>query len=283
MPLISIITINFNNKTGLEKTFLSVFHQTVCDFEYIVIDGNSTDGSKETIAENATKINYWVSEKDSGIYNAMNKGITAAKGKYLLFLNSGDALADNNVLEKVMLNIQDEAYSFYFGNLYLSKNNVRTQIWVPHHELSFCVFVSSTLPHPACFIRKDLFDKYGFYNTKNKIVSDWEFFFMTICRYNESYKKIEIVVSDFDLSGISSNKNHSAIINMERNEALQKHFPLLKNEIYFLEKIQNKRLQQIAIIQKNKLAWKILKAFIKFLLLFMKEKPQQVIGKISKL
>ena len=97
-PLISVITINFNERVGLERTFESVFNQTFQDFEYIVIDGGSNDGSKELIEENTEKISYWISEPDKGIYNAMNKGISVAKGDYLLFLNSGDILYKNDVL-----------------------------------------------------------------------------------------------------------------------------------------------------------------------------------------
>ena len=89
---ISIITINYNNKSGLEKTIESVLQQTYDNIEYLVIDGNSTDGSKDVIKKYKHRISYWVSEPDSGIYNAMNKGGTKATGDYLLFLNSGDVL-----------------------------------------------------------------------------------------------------------------------------------------------------------------------------------------------
>ena len=88
MPKLSIITINYNNLEGLKKTFESVFMQTYQDFEYIVIDGGSTDGSKEYIAENTDKINHWVSEPDKGVYHAMNKGIVKASGEYLLFIKT---------------------------------------------------------------------------------------------------------------------------------------------------------------------------------------------------
>ena len=101
MPQLSIITINYNNLAGLQKTFESVFNQTFQDFEYIVIDGGSTDGSKELIEQYHDKIDYWVSEPDSGIYNAMNKGIVRANGEYLQFLNSGDSLLGENILKNV--------------------------------------------------------------------------------------------------------------------------------------------------------------------------------------
>jgi glycosyltransferase involved in cell wall biosynthesis len=89
---LSIITVNLNNIGGLQKTFESVFNQLFSDYEYIVIDGGSTDGSVDIIAQNAIKISYWISERDNGIYHAMNKGIQVSKGEYILFLNSGDSL-----------------------------------------------------------------------------------------------------------------------------------------------------------------------------------------------
>ena len=89
---LSIITINYNNREGLKRTIESVVNQTFTDFEWILIDGGSTDGSKELIEQYSNRFSYWVSEPDNGIYNAMNKGLRAAKGDYLQFLNSGDRL-----------------------------------------------------------------------------------------------------------------------------------------------------------------------------------------------
>ena len=99
---ITIITINFNNCEGLGKTIDSVVSQSCHDYEYIVIDGGSTDGSVNVIKDNADNIDYWVSEKDDGIYNAMNKGIDHATGEYCLFLNSGDTLHDCEVIASVV-------------------------------------------------------------------------------------------------------------------------------------------------------------------------------------
>ena len=96
---LSIITINLNNKNGLSETISSVIAQTFTDYEYIIIDGQSTDGSLEVIKQNANHINQWISENDHGIYNAMNKGLNLAKGEYCLFLNSGDSLYDSDVLQ----------------------------------------------------------------------------------------------------------------------------------------------------------------------------------------
>ena len=96
---LSIITINFNNKAGLERTITSVFQQDFKDFEFIVIDGGSTDGGKELIESNKQHFSYWVSEADKGIYNAMNKGIKMSKGKYVAFLNSDDWFNNNTLLD----------------------------------------------------------------------------------------------------------------------------------------------------------------------------------------
>ena len=95
----SIITVNYNNKNGLEMTIKSVLGQTCKDFEYIIIDGGSTDGSVEVIKKYASRIDYWVSEPDKGVYNAMNKGIRKATGDYLNFMNSGDAYHSTSALE----------------------------------------------------------------------------------------------------------------------------------------------------------------------------------------
>ena len=97
-PKFSIITVNYNNLEGLKKTVESVKNQTYQKFEYIVIDGGSYDGSLEFIKDNESLLDYWVSEPDSGVYQAMNKGIEKATGEYLLFLNSGDHFCNTKVL-----------------------------------------------------------------------------------------------------------------------------------------------------------------------------------------
>lgn len=103
MKIISIITINYNNKVGLKKTIESVIQQDFNSFEFIVIDGGSTDGSYDVIQEYRNYIDYWVSEPDKGIYNAMNKGITIARGEYCNFMNSGDFFYDKNVLSSIFV------------------------------------------------------------------------------------------------------------------------------------------------------------------------------------
>ncbi|MFZ3274524.1 MAG: glycosyltransferase, partial [Lutibacter sp.] len=122
--LLSIITINFNNLEGLKKTMASVLGQTWKEFEYIIIDGGSTDGSAAYIESQSQHLNYWVSESDKGIYNAMNKGIKVAHGEYLLFLNSGDEFYDLEVLEKNNAAIHTEDF-VYFDILLIFANKTK--------------------------------------------------------------------------------------------------------------------------------------------------------------
>jgi len=121
-PILSIITINYNDKVGLERTLKSVVTQTYKAFEFLVIDGGSTDGSKELIEANKANINYWVSEPDKGIYNAMNKGIIKANGEYLLFINSGDELFSPTVLEENIQLLTNHKI-IYFNVHLLSQRN----------------------------------------------------------------------------------------------------------------------------------------------------------------
>src|ERR1041384_6364869 len=127
---LSIITVNYNNRTGLERTIKSVADQTQTDIEYLVIDGGSTDGSIELIKSFGPKITEWISENDTGIYEAMNKGIMRSSGEYLLFLNSGDYLYSNETIEQVQNNLGSE--DILYGNIIFEKNgNDRTPGYMP--------------------------------------------------------------------------------------------------------------------------------------------------------
>lgn len=221
--LISIITINYNDKVGLDRTVKSITNQTYQDFEYIVIDGGSTDGSKDIIEENKDKITYWTSEPDKGIYNAMNKGITKSNGKYLLFINSGDELFNSTVLEEVYTLIHTEDL-IYFDLLQKFENH--TNIHSFPHQLNFNTFVLGTIGHPTTFIKKSLFNKIGFYNESLKIIADWEFFTLAVVKYNCTYRKVDKVLSTFYMDGISS--TNKDLIENERRYVFDTHF---KNEL----------------------------------------------------
>lgn len=217
---LSIITVNLNNNEGLSKTLASVANQTCQDFEYIVVDGASTDGSVEIIQQTSF-IDRWISEKDTGVYDAMNKGIALATGEYLLFLNSGDLLFNEGVLEKAIPKLTGEA--IIYGNLQQAWENTEKIHYFPA-ELTFGHFIKETIGHLSTFIRKDLFEKYGLYDTEYRIVADWAFFTKVIIKENVSVKQIPDVVGTFDMSGMSSIPTNFDRINRERRQFLLKYF-----------------------------------------------------------
>ena len=213
---LSVITINYNNRDGLRKTIESVVNQTFKEFEYIVIDGGSTDGSVEVIKEYADRIDYWVSEPDKGIYNAMNKGIDVAQGEYCLFLNSGDFFFSNCVLEECIPYL--DGTDVISGRIQTDKGD----IWESAKVITLSFFYRKKgLLHPASFIKTQLLKKYH-YDENLKIVSDWKFFIQVLVFDGSSYKHIDVVVSIFDTDGIScSNKS---LLDDEAELVLREHF-----------------------------------------------------------
>jgi len=222
-PLISIITVNLNDVEGLKRTMTSVIEQTWQEFEYIVIDGGSTDGSKQYIESHSDKIDYWVSEQDSGIYNATNKGIKAATGEYLLFLNSGDWLFENAVLDKVTDKLSD--CDVLYGNMVKVFPDGKQHLdkGVNGREITFYTFAAGNLNHQATFIKRDLFEQYGLYDENIGIVADWKFFLIALGMNNSKIKYLDIEISFFDMTGLSSNF-------MARDE---ERFKILQEEIPF--------------------------------------------------
>lgn len=266
---ISIITINYNNIKGLEKTIKSIIHQTQNHYEFIIIDGGSTDGSKELIERHSEKINYWVSEPDSGVYNAMNKGIKVATGDFVIFMNSGDAFYENTVLEKVNSLLVDE-FDIYYGDNYKVKQNSKRKKTYPE-KLSFSFFYYSCINHQATFIRRQLFFDYFLYNEKFKIVSDWEFFIYTICIENRPSKYLKMTICNYDFTGISSNIANKSIADLEKKIVFDKYFSHFADDYKLVSTIRSKRMQQILYIKRFRIPWKLFKGFINFLALFAKK------------
>ncbi len=236
--LISIITINYNDKIGLENTIKSVQNQTFKNFEHIIIDGNSNDGSFDVIQRNIESFSYSISEPDSGIYNAMNKGIKVAKGEYLLFLNSGDTLYNSKVFENVALQISNQ-YEIYYGDVQrIYKNDIKI-IKSYDESLTFSFFVDSAIAHQSAFIKKSLFAEIFYYNEDYKILADWEFLICAICKHNVPYKHLGLTISNYDMNGISSQPESKLIMKEEREKCYKKHFPLFSEDY---QELMNSRL-----------------------------------------
>ena len=198
----SIITINYNNCDGLRRTIESVISQSYKDYEFIIIDGGSTDESREIIEQYSNSINYWVSEPDKGIYNAMNKGIRQAKGDYLNFLNSGDAFYDSDVLASVDKELGD--YDIIIGKEYHQdpKTGESATTFLPA-RISMATFVVSYLPHQSGFIKRSLFED-SLYDENLRIVGDWKFYMQQIVCNERTVKLTDIVVSRREQGGISN-------------------------------------------------------------------------------
>ena len=235
-PKLSIITVCYNNCEGLRKTMESVKTQTFKDYEYIVIDGGSTDGTVELIKENEQHIDYWVSEKDSGIYNAMNKGIEAAKGKYCYFLNSDDYIAVPNTLEKIFEQVKGNPDIIY-GNLAVRKGDKLCYVVNFSKNItpySFYRF-KPAIHHQASFSKKELFQEYGNYDEEKKINADWFFFFQMTVLHKVKIQYINQIFAVFLADGMSSSNNNDALRTQEvRN---------IKKET-FLKYLQPKQLKK---------------------------------------
>lgn len=200
---ISIITVNLNNRTGLAKTLQSVFERQgkFSDFEQIVIDGGSSDGSVDVITSYTGRLAYWVSEPDGGIYNAMNKGVSKATGEYLLFLNSGDWLNDN-VLEQTIPELSG-ADVLYGDQMIHSKGKYTLWSLPKACLISESFFANGSIPHSGSFIKASLFMNKK-YDESYSIIADLVFFHNALT-HGAVFKKTDCKLSVFEHGGISTN------------------------------------------------------------------------------
>lgn len=217
MKKLSIITVCKNDAHNLETTIGSIINQTFSNFEIIVIDGGSSDNTIEIYKKYSDRITKFLSEPDSGIFNAQNKGIKYSEGEYICFLNAGDYFTNIQILENIFyLNCSSDIiygdinYKFSNGLIYRKKS---------FKSLSALKFLIESLPHPSCFIRKSVFEKIGLMDENFRITSDYEFFLRALLKYKCSTKYIPIPVAVFNLEGISSKHEHSQTAKLERKKA----------------------------------------------------------------
>ena len=224
--ILSIITINRNNAAGLKKTMLSVSSQTCKEFEYIVVDGASTDASVEVIKSLADSFGNrfkWVSEPDKGIYDAMNKGICMASGDYIQILNSADCLASNDVVGRMYQALEQNGYpSILYGNMLkdMPDGRIICDRCFAGQDITFLGFYTGTLNHSPAYIRRELFDKYGFYDDSLKIVSDWKWYLQAIIFGEEKPVYTDIDITLFDMQGIS--ETNLGLRDKEKSDELKK-------------------------------------------------------------
>lgn len=206
MRKISIITVNYNNLNGLKKTIQSVQEQTYSNFEYVVIDGGSTDGSKEYIEQQKYGFSYWVSERDRGIYDGMNKGLSHATGDYCLFLNSGDFFANKNVLSKIFDSSVPFTEDLIIGRQkFINKKGHITKGWrINENEMDERFLWHNTLPHQATFIKTSILKKIGGYDLNYPVCADWVSWHYLLNEKHCTYRLIDTTVSIMEQGGTSS-------------------------------------------------------------------------------
>jgi glycosyltransferase involved in cell wall biosynthesis len=199
---LSIITINYNNKAGLQKTIDSVICQTWKDYEWIIIDGGSSDGSKKLIEQYQQYFAYWCSEPDKGVYNAMNKGIAKAKGEYLNFMNSGDVFYENNTLQLVFENV---LYGdMVYGDWICHKGDTEV-LKTANNLASLKYFYSDNICHQAMFIKSSILKEEG-YDTHFSIYADWARW-LKMAIDDAVFQYLPLIVCRFDATDGLSNQN----------------------------------------------------------------------------
>ena len=224
----SIITINRNNAAGLEKTLRSVASQTFKEFEYIIVDGASTDDSIAVIKKHEAEFAHmkWISEPDAGIYNAMNKGIRMASGDYIQILNSTDCLAAPEVTERMLEELEKQGNpSILYGNMvkYFPDGRQMVDKCFAGQEITMLGMYTGTLNHDPTYFRRDLFEKYGYYDETLKIVSDWKWYLQAVILGEERPQYVDIDVTLFDMTGIS--ETNKELDKAERKLVLEHLFP----------------------------------------------------------
>ena len=295
MTKLSIITINYNNASGLRKTMESVLAQTSKDFEYIVIDGAAPQPPKGGVSDRAVIESYvnsvegqengymrcsflssasgrrvgggFFSEPDNGIYHAMNKGIRMAQGEYIHFLNSGDWLVDEHVVEDMLnfLNPLTPSPSprgeglgvrcdVLIGNVIAVRPDGKVRYKKNNPDVSLYTFYRGTIEHTSAYIRRDLFDKYGLYDENLKIVSDWKWYLQVVGLNKASVQFTDRFVTCFDTSGISS--TNLQLDKSERRRVLEELLPaavLADYDKYAFDIDQMQRLKRYPLIYR--LVW----------------------------
>lgn len=241
MMKVSIITVCLNSKRYLEEAIKSLSEQTYPNIEYIVIDGGSTDGSIDILNKYRDRITEILIEKDSGIFNAMNKGVRLASGEIVYFLNSDDKFYDNKVIETAVgAFTNNKEADFIYGNLKVLDPITNTSYVERYPEkISRSLFLKKTIGHPASFFSSYCFDKAGYFDERYKIAADYEWYLRAV--FNKGLKGIHIdkTISIFRLGGNSTEEKNMRSYFVERNSIQRKYFnpmELLYAKILFIVK-----------------------------------------------
>lgn len=258
---LSVITVNLNNKDGLARTIRSVVGQSAKDYEYIIMDGGSIDGSVDIIRENESKIAYWESCQDKGIYNAMNKGIVRAAGDFCLFLNSGDTLVSDNAIENVLAALNDKSDIFYAFPMMVNGKGIVSRLEYDD-SIDVNYFLLRTVNHQNTIIRRVLLVEMGMYREDFKIAADWLFFLKAAYLGKRKFSWIDVPIALYTSGGISSTPLGHEISKKEREIGIKEVFGDMSASI--LDYIEYKNSVYGSIVAHNgytRMLWFILMAY----------------------
>lgn len=218
---ISVITVNLNNLDGLKRTMDSVLTQTYSDYEYVIVDGGSTDGSREYIEQYADKLAYWCSEADNGIYNAMNKAVSKATGEYVCFMNSGDCFYSNTILEDIFS--CEQTADILYGDVCRSKNGEKLSERKFPKQITAEQMFRGGITHQAIFSRRSLHLQHP-YDENYKMIADWNFLVRRLLD-GCVFKHVGKVVCCYDITGYSCTTR-------EKNDIHERQFKKVLDELF---------------------------------------------------
>src|SRR5258708_10418679 len=229
---ITVITVCKNAEDTIEETIKSVLNQTYENIEYIIIDGKSTDKTLFLINKYKRKISYIKSEKDNGIYHAMNKGIKAANGSILFFLNANDTLYNKHVVKKVIDTFLNTDVDIVYGDVLMKSYKSRKPLYRNYQKFTKSFLYYDHLPHQSTAYKKTLFIKYGDYKNTYKILADYDWSLRVILKSNVKLLYIATPISICSIGGISTDQQHIELSRKEANLIRKKYFTLYERIFY---------------------------------------------------
>lgn len=273
-PIISIVTVCLNSEKNLEETILSVLNQTYKKIEYAIIDGGSTDNTLDIVKKYENKIDYWISEKDEGIYHAMNKGISVASGEILHFLNAGDCFYNDKILELISKEfIKNKNIGIVYGLTECFSNDIGIEYIAGGKINKEKLWKGMPVCHQSIFFKKELFEKIGPYDTRFKSMADYEF----ILRFFNNYRShgfkvyfLNMPLCKFDLYGFSSKNYLKNLDEIERVSKSYYRFGFIHHFYFF-----TKRIKFFLLVFMNKLKISGLYRKVKYNVIYKKIKKKE--------
>ncbi len=226
LPLVSIVTVVYNAEEHIEETIKSIINQTYYNIEYIIIDGGSTDKTKSIINKYTDRIDYFISEPDKGIYDAMNKGIKIATGEWINFMNAGDTFYNSNVLQSIFSRKDTYKYKLIYGNVNAFHKEYGINKIVGREMDVNDIYMKMPTSHQAIFCNSQAFKEIGVYNTDYKVIGDYEWFVRFYKKYRgKELWYINIIISNYSIEGFSTQNTLSSA--EEKLKLYSNHFPYL--------------------------------------------------------